>query len=50
MLNWFFKHFQSKRASSLEQFIAAHNPRDIVDVERLMREYDKRQQRGQLWN
>lgn len=50
MLDWFFKRFQSKRVSSLEQFIATQNPRDIVDVERLMREYDRIQQRKQLWN
>ena len=45
MLDWFFKQFQSKRASPLEQFIAAHNPKDVVDVERLMREYERIQQR-----
>lgn len=50
MIDWFFKQFQSKRVSSLEQFIAAHHPKDIVDVERLMREYDRIQQRKQIWN
>jgi hypothetical protein len=50
MVDWFFKQFQSKRVSSLEHFIISHHPKDIVDVERLMREYDRIQQRRQLWN
>jgi hypothetical protein len=49
MLDWFFKKLQSSRTTTLEQFIASQNPKDIVDVERLMKEYDKLQQRRQLW-
>lgn len=50
MIDWFFKQFQSTRISTLEQFIASQNPKDVVDVERLMREYDRLQQRRRLWN